>query len=35
MTYRLPWRTRFRRAWRRLTGRAIPYRDDWPGEEPI
>jgi hypothetical protein len=33
MTRRLPWRTRLRRFWRRLTGRAIPYRDDWPGEE--
>ena len=32
--YRLPWRTRLRRFWRRLTGRALPYRDEWPGEEP-
>ena len=30
--YRLPWRTRLRQLWRRLTGRIIPYRDDWLGE---
>ena len=31
--YRFPWRTRLRRFWRRLIGRAIIYWDEWPGEE--